>query len=151
MLPIRMTKLAPSEAINSVAASPEVAEKFRQVKKVGDIQEKAITSATTSMTGSQVPRSTAGTNRSTPPRLREMELAERDMEMPALPRQAALGSMWAIRSCSVGLASGGAGISITTRPRCITRIRLASPISSASSSVIRITPTPASVTPRMWR
>jgi hypothetical protein len=36
MLPIRMTKLAPSEAISKVAASPVVAAKLRQVKKVGE-------------------------------------------------------------------------------------------------------------------
>ena len=40
MLPMRITKLAPSEAISRVAASPVVAARFRQVKNAGDVNEK---------------------------------------------------------------------------------------------------------------
>ena len=57
MLPIRMTNVAPSEAISSVAASPVVAAKLRQVKNAGEAKEKIATSATKTPTGSQVPRS----------------------------------------------------------------------------------------------
>ena len=56
-LPMRITKLAPSEAINRVAASPVVAAKFRQLKNAGDVNEKMRTSVRKTATGSQVPRS----------------------------------------------------------------------------------------------
>ena len=57
MLPIRMTKLAPSEAISKVAASPVVAAKLRQVKNAGDVNEKMTTRVRNTATGSHVPRS----------------------------------------------------------------------------------------------
>src|ERR1700709_634663 len=56
MLPIRMTKLAPSEAMSSVAPSPVIAEKFRQLRKGGEVIAKTARSTTTTITGSQVPR-----------------------------------------------------------------------------------------------
>ncbi len=57
MLPIRMTNVAPSEAMSSVAASPVVAAKLRQVKNEGEAKENITTSATKTPTGSQVPLS----------------------------------------------------------------------------------------------
>jgi hypothetical protein len=56
MLPIRMTKLAPSDAISNVAASPLIAEKLRQLRNGGDAMPKNMISASTTRIGSQVPR-----------------------------------------------------------------------------------------------
>src|SRR5260221_10280569 len=97
MLPIRMTKLAPSEAMSSVAASPDVAEKFRQVKKVGDIQENTITRATTTISGSQVPRSIDEASLREAACLRAAGEAERDMRARAL-------SLLRLRSAACGLS-----------------------------------------------
>ena len=66
MLPIRMTKLAPSEAISSVAASPVMAEKLRQLRNGGDITPKNAISASTTRIGSHMPPGAASRRRRLP-------------------------------------------------------------------------------------